>query len=282
MADHRERDLLQHLGRYPGKEPIVVSAAMRILVTGLSGFIGSSLGPFLEARGHEVRGAGREVAAQAEAFRGCDAVVHLANIAHARVEADLLRRVNVEGTVRAAALAAEQGVRRFVYLSSVKANEPQDAYGHAKLAAEHALRQRGGRVDDADGHPASAAGVWAPREGKFPRPDARRRPRLAAAASRASRTGAASSSSRIFATRSWLACNRQRRPGRPTSSATGRRSRPRALPRASAMRSAGRLACSGFRPGSCPWTSSRARSWWTMRRCATSLAGSRRSPSRKD
>jgi UDP-N-acetyl-alpha-D-quinovosamine dehydrogenase len=114
---------------------------MRILVTGLSGFIGSSLGPFLEARGHEVRGAGRELTALAEALRGCDAMVHLANIAHARVEAGLLRRVNVEGTVRAAALAADHGVRRFVYLSSVKAIEPQDAYGHAKLAAEHALRQ---------------------------------------------------------------------------------------------------------------------------------------------
>jgi nucleoside-diphosphate-sugar epimerase len=113
---------------------------MRILVTGLSGFIGSSLGPFLEARGHEVRGAGRDLTALAEALRGCDAVVHLANIAHARVDADLLRRVNVEGTVRAAVLAAEHGVRRFVYLSSVKANEPQDAYGQAKLAAEHALR----------------------------------------------------------------------------------------------------------------------------------------------
>lgn len=112
---------------------------MRILVTGLSGFIGSSLGPFLESRGHEVRGAGREVPALGEAFRGCDAVVHLANIAHARVEAQRLRRVNVEGTARAAALAAEQGVRRFVYLSSAKADEPKDDYGRAKLAAEQAL-----------------------------------------------------------------------------------------------------------------------------------------------
>src|SRR5688572_18373322 len=123
------------------KRPIVVSAAMRILVTGLSGFIGSSLGPFLEARGHEVRGAGRDVTALTEALPGCDAVVHLANIAHARVEAELLRRVNVEGTARVAALAADQGVGRFVYLSSIKANQPQDAYGQAKLAAEQALRR---------------------------------------------------------------------------------------------------------------------------------------------
>jgi nucleoside-diphosphate-sugar epimerase len=112
---------------------------MRILVTGLSGFIGSSLGPFLESRGHEIRGAGRELAALGDAFRGCDAVVHLANVAHARVEADLLRRVNVEGTARAATLAAAQGVRRFVYLSSAKAHQPQDEYGRAKRAAEEAL-----------------------------------------------------------------------------------------------------------------------------------------------
>ena len=49
--------------------------------------------------------------------------------------------MNVEGTARAAALAADHGVRRFVYLSSAKADEPRDAYGHAKLAAEQALRQ---------------------------------------------------------------------------------------------------------------------------------------------
>ena len=48
---------------------------MRIFVTGLGGFIGSSLGPALAARGHEVR---------REDMEGCDAVVHLANIAHAR------------------------------------------------------------------------------------------------------------------------------------------------------------------------------------------------------
>jgi nucleoside-diphosphate-sugar epimerase len=110
---------------------------MRILVTGRSGFIGSSLGPFLEARGHEVRGAGRE--APAGAFAGCDAVVHLANIAHARVDEALLRSVNVEGTARVAALAAAHGVRRFVYLSSAKAIDPRDAYGRAKRAAEDAL-----------------------------------------------------------------------------------------------------------------------------------------------
>ena len=110
---------------------------MRILVTGLSGFIGSSLGPALESRGHDVRNQG---------MSGCDAVVHLANIAHARADRQLLWRVNVDGTARAATQAAEAGVRRFVYLSSVKAREPSDRYGEAKLAAEEALLQLASRT----------------------------------------------------------------------------------------------------------------------------------------
>jgi nucleoside-diphosphate-sugar epimerase len=112
---------------------------MRVLVTGLGGFIGSSLGPLLESHGHEVRGAGREVRELAQAFRGCDAVVHLANIAHADADPALLWRVNVEGTGRAAELAAASGVRRFLYVSSVKAGEQNDHYGKAKLAAEAAV-----------------------------------------------------------------------------------------------------------------------------------------------
>jgi len=114
---------------------------MRVLVTGLGGFIGSSLGPLLESRGHEVRGAGREGRVLEEALRGCDAVVHLANIAHTDADPGVLRRVNVEGTGRAAELAAANGVRRFVYVSSVKADNPErrDHYGRAKLAAEQAI-----------------------------------------------------------------------------------------------------------------------------------------------
>jgi len=85
--------------------------------------------PALEGRGHELR----------TELRGCDALVHLANIAHASVDEAELQRVNVEGTRQQAEQAAAAGVRRFVYLSSAKAAAPDDAYGRAKLAAEQAL-----------------------------------------------------------------------------------------------------------------------------------------------
>jgi len=104
---------------------------MRILVTGAGGFIGSHLCPALAAAGHELR-------ASAE---GCDAVVHLANIAHTSASPADLHRVNVEGTIAQAKAALAAGARRFVYLSSIKAVQPDDAYGRAKSIAEQALLQ---------------------------------------------------------------------------------------------------------------------------------------------
>ena len=102
---------------------------MRIHVTGARGFIGSQLCPVLSTAGHELR----------TSPTGCDAVVHLANIAHTAASAADLHRINVEGTVAQARAALAAGVRRFVYLSSIKAVQPDDPYGRAKLAAEQAL-----------------------------------------------------------------------------------------------------------------------------------------------
>ncbi len=98
-------------------------------------------------------------AAWGEALQGVDGVVHLAARAHVMRDgsADPLadyRRVNVLGTRVLAQAAASAGVRRFVFLSSIKVNgeqtgqqpyteqdlpRPQDAYGVSKWEAEHAL-----------------------------------------------------------------------------------------------------------------------------------------------
>ena len=194
---------------------------------------------------------------------------------------ELLRRVNVEGTVRAAALAADQGVRRFVYLSSVKANEPQDAYGHAKLAAEQALRRT------------AAASTMQP---VILRPPLVYGPRVKAnflALMRAVARGWPLPFASIENRRSLiyvgnlcdaiLACLQSAKaPGEPISSATGRRVDARSFAARSAMRSAGRLACSVFRAAP---ASEQAQGLARGGRCAAaamSSAGSRRFPSRKD
>ena len=137
-----------------GAAATVVSAGMRVAVTGASGFIGSSLVPELETRSHQVLAVPRESWAIPETFRGSDAVVHLANITHVSADENLLQRVNVDSTRRVAEAAASAGVRRLIYLSSIKASgdetfgrpfdgsetpAPQDAYGRAKCAAERAL-----------------------------------------------------------------------------------------------------------------------------------------------
>src|SRR5688572_21197925 len=120
---------------------------MNILVTGSSGFIGRALGPALEARGHRVRGCGRQSLFDEESFGGSDAVVHLANVAHSSVSHTHLWAVNVNGTKRVAELAARCGVRKMIYVSSIKASGeatrdrpfdgceesvPTDDYGRSK------------------------------------------------------------------------------------------------------------------------------------------------------
>ena len=97
-----------------------------------------------------------------EALSKVEQVVHLAARVHVMNDKSPdplaeFRRVNVEGTSALARQAAAEGVKRFVYLSSVKVNgeftkpghpftaddlpAPEDPYGVSKHEAEHLLRQ---------------------------------------------------------------------------------------------------------------------------------------------
>jgi len=157
---------------------------MRVLVTGCSGFIGRHLVNRLVDEGYSVdcvvrRGSGPPLALPAGAvslveiddlatetdwssrLQGIDAVVHLAARVHVMDEtaADPLasfRRVNVDASRRLAEAAVAAGVKRFVYLSSIKVNgertlgrpfraddqpAPEDPYAVSKLEAEQLLWQ---------------------------------------------------------------------------------------------------------------------------------------------
>ena len=67
------------------------------------------------------RGDVRDEAALRDAFAGADVVVHLAFLVTGGASAEVLRAVNVDGTVNAFRAAARAGARRFVYASSVAA-----------------------------------------------------------------------------------------------------------------------------------------------------------------
>lgn len=154
----------------------------RILVTGASGFVGRRLTAVLAELGHEVRAAVRTAAPLAAGSIGesimvgnldsdtdwwaalddVGVVVHLAARVHVMQDNVLdplaeFRLINVAGTLNLARQAAAAGVKRFVFVSSVKVNGEstpsgrafteadvpnlQDAYGRSKHEAEQGLRQ---------------------------------------------------------------------------------------------------------------------------------------------
>ncbi len=157
------------------------TALPSILVTGAGGFVGLRLCARLAAAGYTVKAAVRRDSAAlaaitpaAHIFRvgdigpgtdwqaalaGVDMVVHLAARAHVMRDgaSDPLaeyRRVNVAGSERLARAAAAAGVRRLIYMSSIKVNgeatvdapfresdapAPLDAYGRSKWEAEQLL-----------------------------------------------------------------------------------------------------------------------------------------------
>ena len=158
---------------------------VKFLVTGANGFLGQALCRKLIEKGYEVRGAvrgeqsllpqGIEKTAVGDidgktdwsgALVGVDCVIHLAARVHVMQEssADPLsdfRKVNVAGTERLALFAAKAGVKRLVYVSSIKVNGeatgakpfsesdetvPTDPYGISKLEAERVLHEISGKT----------------------------------------------------------------------------------------------------------------------------------------
>jgi len=145
------------------------------MITGATGFVGSRLARSLAEAGHDIVEVGRRASSVAATFScvdsisdttdyrnalsGCDVVIHLAarvHVMHDDVEDPLaaFRAVNLHGTVNLARQAAAAGVKRFVYVSSIKVNgectdvkpfteaddpHPQDPYGVSKWEAEQAL-----------------------------------------------------------------------------------------------------------------------------------------------
>lgn len=145
---------------------------MKVLVSGANGFVGSALCPHLVELGHEVvpvvrqpSGIVRERIIDDEvswksALAGCDCVVHLAARAHVMQDQEhhplqSFRASNVDTTIEIATYAAEVGVRRFVFMSTIKVNgeetapglsfrpddpvAPKDPYSTSKWEAEQKL-----------------------------------------------------------------------------------------------------------------------------------------------
>jgi nucleoside-diphosphate-sugar epimerase len=147
-----------------------------VALTGATGFIGRHLLRELPKRGYRVRVLLRRPSAvpaeassavvgdlarpqnMAAALAGADAVIHSAGIAHGMsgVPEDDYRVLNTEATIGLARAAERAGAKRFVFLSSIRAQTgpvaegvlteereatPTDPYGESKLAAELGLAE---------------------------------------------------------------------------------------------------------------------------------------------
>lgn len=151
----------------------------RFLITGANGFVGKPLCAELSKRGDAVTAAVRSPSSVVDAgsvvvgaidghtdwsnaLRDVDVVIHLAARVHVMKDdaADPLAeflKVNLHGTENLARQAAQAGVKRLVYVSSIKVNgegttenqpysesdqaNPQDPYGISKWRAEQALQR---------------------------------------------------------------------------------------------------------------------------------------------
>jgi UDP-glucose 4-epimerase len=154
---------------------------MKFFVTGATGFIGLRLASELQNCGFDVVALGRKaqigpwvrfveqdynksVDVQCDLLKDIDCVIHLAGIAHA--ESGVYKwadyyKINTESTTNLVEAAGKSGVKKFVFVSSIKAcadpgeqcvdeswnKEPVDDYGRSKLLAEQAVIEISGKYD---------------------------------------------------------------------------------------------------------------------------------------
>jgi NADH dehydrogenase len=134
--------------------------ALRVLVTGATGFVGGHVVRRLLERGHSVRALVRDPETAAalrelgvelvagdiaqdagldDSFAGCDAVAHLAGII--REQNSTFENVHTRGTRRVMEAARRAGVRRFVHMSALGARPDGTAYQRTKYEAEELVRR---------------------------------------------------------------------------------------------------------------------------------------------
>jgi nucleoside-diphosphate-sugar epimerase len=148
---------------------------MRVFVTGLEGYLGSLLAPYLIRAGHDVIGFDTGYYRERSLYRsgdpwpqtviedirrleeshlrGCDAIVHMAELSNdpaGELAPQITYEINHKASVRLAELARKTGVKRFIYMSSCSVygvseddlvteqcpTNPQTAYGHCKVLVE--------------------------------------------------------------------------------------------------------------------------------------------------
>jgi UDP-glucose 4-epimerase len=138
----------------------------KVFITGANGFVGTHLQKLLQEKNISFISGTRslygDISIQknwADFLQDCDTVVHLAARVHVmhEIENDPLiafRKYNVEATLNLARSAKASGIKRFIFVSSVKVNgeetpdrpftahdapAPQDPYGESKAEAEAEL-----------------------------------------------------------------------------------------------------------------------------------------------
>lgn len=121
-------------------------AALRIAITGGTGFVGRNLAerfedPVIISRRTGV--ATDDVEGLTRAFEGCDAVAHCAGI-NREIDEQTYERVHVRGTEAVIEAAKIAGVKKIVMLSFLRARpDCGSPYHESKWAAEEALRASG-------------------------------------------------------------------------------------------------------------------------------------------